>query len=85
MFYVYVLRSKADLELYIGSTNDLRRRPGEHREGKSFSTAHRGSFSLVYYEAYANEEEARTREWRLKRHGNARVELLKRIKKSTGT
>lgn len=30
MFYVYVLKSKKDFQLYIGSTNDLRKRLKEH-------------------------------------------------------
>ena len=34
MNYVYVLKSTVDGELYIGSTNDLKRRIGEHNNGK---------------------------------------------------
>ena len=30
MFYTYILKSKKDNDLYIGSTNDLRRRFAEH-------------------------------------------------------
>jgi predicted GIY-YIG superfamily endonuclease len=33
MFYGYVLRSEKDDELYIGSTNDLKRRMRQHQEG----------------------------------------------------
>lgn len=37
-FYVYVLQSKKDRELYVGYTIDLRRRVKEHNCGKNFST-----------------------------------------------
>ncbi|MCA9362828.1 GIY-YIG nuclease family protein [Candidatus Kaiserbacteria bacterium] len=82
MNYVYVLRSKVDKELYIGSTNDLRRRLSEHNEGKVYSTRLRIPFELVYYEAYLSENDARIRESRLKQRGQARVHLLNRLKDS---
>ncbi|MEA2112683.1 MAG: GIY-YIG nuclease family protein [Patescibacteria group bacterium] len=30
MFYTYILDNKTDIELYIGSTNNLKRRLKEH-------------------------------------------------------
>ena len=30
MFYTYVLKSKKDQQLYVGSTNDLKKRFKEH-------------------------------------------------------
>ncbi len=82
MFYVYVLKSKKDTDLYIGSTNDLKRRFAEHQNGKSFSTKFRRPFELVYYEAYKNEQDARLREQALKLRGNARRFLKERIQRS---
>lgn len=82
MFYVYVLKSKKDTELYIGSTNDLKRRLSEHQNGKSFSTQFRRPFELVYYEAYKNEKDAREREQSLKLRGNTRRFLKIRIQRS---
>jgi putative endonuclease len=82
VFYVYVLKSFKDSELYIGSTNDLRRRFKEHQNGESFSTKFRRPFELVYYEAYKNEKDARLREQALKLRGNARRFLKERIKRS---
>ncbi len=79
MFYVYVLGSLKDKDLYIGSTNDLKRRVIEHNSGKVLSTKNRAPFSLLYYEAYTTEGEARDREASLKLRGQARVGLLKRI------
>lgn len=82
MFYVYILKSGKDGDLYVGSTNDLRRRIREHQLGHSFSTAFRRPFTLVYYEAYSDEEDARTREQKLKLRGQARRHLMTRIKRS---
>ena len=82
MFYLYVLKSQKDEELYIGSTNDLKRRIKEHQSGKSFSTKLRRPFELIYYEAYKNEKDARSREHSLKFRGNARRFLKERIRES---
>ncbi len=82
MFYLYVLKSLKDSELYIGSTNNLKRRFEEHQNGKSFSTKLRRPFELVYYEAYKSEKDARLREKALKLRGNARRFLKERIKRS---
>ncbi|MBP9749879.1 MAG: GIY-YIG nuclease family protein [Candidatus Pacebacteria bacterium] len=79
MFYVYVLISTRDGELYIGSTNDLKKRFREHNSGKVPSTKTRTPFHLLYYEAYSAEVDARKREARLKQRGQARVHLLKRL------
>lgn len=79
MFYVYILKSEIDNELYIGSTNDLRRRIEEHNEGKSFSTQYRRPFILIYYEAYRDESDARKREASLKLRGRSRFHLKQRI------
>ena len=82
MFYVYVLKSQKDEDLYIGSTNDLKRRSREHQEGKSFATKLRAPFELIYYEAYKNENDARLREHHLKFRGNSRRFLKERIRNS---
>lgn len=51
-----------DENLYIGLTDDLRRRLKEHNEGKNFSTKSRVPLTLVYYEALPTLEEATQRE-----------------------
>jgi putative endonuclease len=65
MFYVYVLKSEKDGNLYIGSTNDLGRRLNEHNNGLVFSAKSRKPFELVYYERIiCNETELnKTREY----------------------
>ncbi len=80
MFYVYVLKSKKYDELYIGSTNDLKRRIIEHNTGKVESTKRKKPYKLVYYEAYGAEPDARIREKMLKLRGQARNKLLLRLK-----
>lgn len=82
MFYVYVIKSIADGDLYIGYTNNLKRRLSEHNDLKNSSTKHRGPFKLVYYEAYLSRGDARYRESQLKRFGGAMTHLRKRIKNS---
>ena len=82
MFYVYVLKSLKDNELYVGSSNNLKRRIQEHQNGKSFSTRLRRPFEPIYYEAYKNEKDSREREQALKLRGNARRFLKERIARS---
>ena len=82
MFYTYILKSKKDGNLYVGSTNDLRRRLAEHNAGEVRSTKSRAPFELRYYEAFFDERDARKREWALKKDGNALAQLKRRIKAS---
>jgi len=82
MFYLYILKSKKDNDLYIGSTNDLRRRLLEHNSGKCLSTKNRRPFEIKYYESYYNESDARKRESSLKKDGRALYILKNRIEKS---
>jgi putative endonuclease len=72
MFYVYVLQSESDDGFYIGFSTDLRRRLREHQEGKSFATAYRKPWRLIYYEACLEEEDALGRERYLKSGGGRR-------------
>lgn len=68
--------------MYIGYTNDLRRRLNEHNIGKNLSTKSRAPFELVYYEAYKSEKDARNREHNLKLRANAFGQLKRRISNS---
>lgn len=78
-YCVYVLKSQKDKSIYIGYTNDLKRRLDEHNKGLCISTKNRAPFKLVASEGYSSEADARTRERRLKQYKNAYKELLKRI------
>ena len=79
MFYVYIIKSSKDNNLYIGSTNNLRRRIKEHNVGLVLSTKSRRPFDLIYYEAYNSEKDARKRESNLKLRSRAFTQLKKRI------
>lgn len=82
MFYVYILKSKKDGNLYIGSTNDLERRVEEHNAGLVFSTKARVPLDLIYYEAYKSQMDARNREKNLKIRSRAFAQLKRRIRES---
>ncbi len=82
MFYVYILKSKRDSQLYTGSTSDLRKRFKEHNDGRVFSTKSRQPFDIIYYEAYKSEKDARKRESNLKLRSRAFSQLKKRIQNS---
>ncbi len=82
MYYLYVLKSSVDNKLYIGSTNDLKRRLIEHNTGKNKSTMHRKPLELVYYEAYKSKLDCLERERKLKHFNNSYTELKKRINRS---
>ena len=82
MFYVYILRSEKDDNLYTGYTNDLKRRLVEHNSGKNTSTKSRKPFTLIYYEAYKSKEDATHREKMLKEYGKSLGGLKRRIGRS---
>ncbi len=75
MYYVYFLR-KGDGKIYIGYTNDLKRRMAEHKEKVP---------ELIYYEAYKHKLDAQDRERKLKQRGHAVAFLKKRIENSLKT
>ena len=80
MYYVYVLKSKAG-EVYYGFTSDLKKRLAQHKGGENVFT--KGTeWTLVYYEAFRSEQDARERERQLKCHGQAKRWLRERIERS---
>jgi len=66
MFYVYLLESKENGNLYIGYTADLKKRLLEHNQGKNISTRPYMPWEMIYYEACLNKEDAMRREKYLK-------------------
>jgi len=66
MFYTYVLRSLKDGKMYIGFTQDLRKRIKEHQNGKAAATECRRPLEMIFYEAYQNKYDALRREKYLK-------------------
>ena len=67
MYYVYILTNKTDKVMYIGVTNDLRRRLCEHKnEQIEGFTKRYHVHKLVYYEEYHEVNDAIAREKQLK-------------------
>ena len=55
MFYTYILKSKKNDRLYIGSTDNLKRRFTEHNSGIGGKyTKDNRPFGILYYEAYTS-------------------------------
>ena len=78
-YYVYVLFSLRDHKIYTGFTTDLRKRVEQHNNGINNSTRCRRPLVLIYYEAYLEKVDAKTRELFLK-SGRGREVLNKQIK-----
>lgn len=66
MYFVYILKSLRDNNLYTGCTEDISKRLKAHNSGKVKSTQKRKPFALVYFEEYKTLKEARKRENYLK-------------------
>lgn len=68
-FFVYLLASGRNGTLYVGVTNDLRRRVTEHRAGQSEFTRKYRVHRLVWFEmheslVYAQQRERNIKHWR---------------------
>lgn len=82
MYWVYIIKSKSYNQLYIGYTTDLTKRLKEHNSGKSSATKKYLPWKPVYLEVYANEDDAKDRETKLKQFGKVYSQLKRRIKRS---
>lgn len=78
MYYVYLLQGDKE-KIYVGYTNDLKRRLHEHLRGKTYTTKRIRNIKLIYYEAYLSQEKAEVREKKLKQYGSSYQGLLKRL------
>ena len=68
-YYVYILASRRNGTIYIGVTNDLARRVGEHRDGLASKFTKKYAIkTLVYYEIFEDVHTAIARETRLKKY-----------------
>ena len=79
-FYVYILASKRNGTLYIGSTDDLPNRVFEHKEKvrPGFTSKH-GVGLLVWHEPHDTRESAFKRERQMKKWNRAwKLELIER-------
>ncbi len=79
MYYVYVLKSGKDGNLYIGYTTDLRERFQDHQNGRVPSTKPRRPLELIFYEAYKSMADAKRREQYFKTSkGKSSLEMMLR-------
>lgn len=79
--YVYILASKKNGTLYIGVTEDLKRRVWEHKNNlvKGFTEKY-GVHMLVYYEQYENIEEAILKEKQMKKWNRYwKIKLINKV------
>lgn len=65
-YYVYVLQSLKDRQLYTGYTSNLRKRLAQHEAGEVQSTRNRRPLQLIYFEGCLNQQDATHREKYLK-------------------
>lgn len=66
MYFVYVLKSEKDNNLYTGHTKNIEKRVAYHNSGRVKSTAKRGPFKVLHVEEFMTRSEARWREKKLK-------------------
>ena len=75
--FVYIMTNKSNSVLYIGVTNDIRRRIEEHRLGINDGFSKRYSIcKLVYCEKYDDPNKAISREKQLKGWIRKKKDLL---------
>ena len=66
MYYVYILQSMVDKNLYVGYTPNLKVRIEKHNNGLVSATKKRKPLKLIYYEACLSKSDAVKREKYLK-------------------
>lgn len=62
MYYTYVLQYTKDQKLYVGFSDDLKRRLRDYNDGKVTATQYRRPLRLVYYKASLDKIKAVQRE-----------------------
>jgi len=64
--YVYILKDEGG-KLYVGSTNDIKRRMSQHNIGHTQTTKNMKSLRLVLFQEYESLEVARKAERKIKK------------------
>jgi putative endonuclease len=77
MFFVYALKSLTRNYIYVGLTDDIKRRVSQHNAGKERTTRPYGPFKLIYSESFLTRPEARKKEKYLK--SGVGKEFLKKL------
>lgn len=76
MYFVYILKSDKNGDIYIGSTDNVEKRLNQHNSGKVKSTKFYQPWKLLEYREYRTRSEA-VRQERFLKTGQQK-ELLKR-------
>ena len=79
MYYVYLLQSLKNGNLYIGCASDLKKRILEHNQNKSYHTKKYTPWRIVYFEGYISKNDAYNREKKLKLHKQGLRRLKERL------
>ncbi len=78
--FVYIVSNKNRTTFYIGVTNNIVRRVGEHKGGKSDFSKRYNLFELMYYEKITGIGKAISREKQLKNwHRDWKINLIKEM------
>ena len=78
MIIVYALSSQIRNYVYVGQTNNINRRFGQHNDGLERTTRFYRPFKLIYTEEFRNRTDARIKEKYLK--SGVGKEFLKSLK-----
>ena len=78
MYYLYVIQSETKKSIYIGSSQDLRKRLERHNGGYVTSTKSGVPWKIIYYEAYRKKTQARRSELFYKK-SQGRRQLKKKL------
>ncbi|MBU0457970.1 GIY-YIG nuclease family protein [Patescibacteria group bacterium] len=62
MYFVYVLQSEQNHQLYVGYTTNLKQRLATHNKGSVTSTKSRRPWKMIFAEIYTHQKDALRRE-----------------------
>jgi putative endonuclease len=84
MFYVYLPQSQKDKTYYIGQTDNTDARLKRHNSAQVISTKSRIPWLMIGFEKYKTRNEARWREYSLKKNSAQKKEFIKTLISSRG-
>ncbi len=58
MYFVYILKSEKDGSLYVGTTEDVKKRLTEHNDGKSKYTSSKRPYKLKWFCCFSTKTSA---------------------------
>ena len=79
MFYVYIIQSQINANLYKGMTSNMEDRLKQHNAGKTETTKAFRPWKLIYFEEFDDRNQARAREKYFK-SGAGRRYIRERLK-----